>query len=134
MASFFGEQSAPASQGGITGLITAITALLTALALAVPAFIHVFEKIRRLKADLTKTNSAIARVAEAPNSPDTIAAVQKLGMPAPERVGEWATKHHAMNAWDMGQKNWERCLFDLGFEGGKKNELKHDENGRLIYQ
>jgi hypothetical protein len=104
MASFLGDQSAPASQGGIAGVIAAIAALLTALAVAVPAFIRVFDKIRRLKAELTKTNAAIARVAEVPNSPDTIAAVQKLGMPAPERVGEWATQHHAMNAWDMGQK------------------------------
>jgi len=133
VASFLGYQSAPASHGA-AGLITAIAALVAALAGLVPACVSAFDKIRSLKAELVKTNAAIARVAEAPNSPDTIAAVQKLRMPAPERVGEWATHHQSVNAWDMGPKNWERCLFDLGFEGGKKNELKYDAHGRLIYQ
>jgi hypothetical protein len=122
---FLGDQSSSGSQGTV-GLITAVEALVTALAAFIPALLRAFDKIRRLRAELSKTNAAIARVAQAPNSPYTLAAVQKLRMPAAERVGDWATQHHALNAWDMGPQNWDRCLFDLGCEGGKKNELKYD--------
>ncbi|MEG4274997.1 MULTISPECIES: hypothetical protein [unclassified Microcoleus] len=37
------------------------------------------------------------------------------------------------NAFDMGPKNYQRCLYDLGL-GGKYHELEYNENGSLKYQ
>jgi hypothetical protein len=50
------------------------------------------------------------------------------------RVQDWAAKNKARNAWDMEPRNFERCLFDLGLEGGVDHELLYDEGGYLKYQ
>ena len=50
-------------------------------------------------------------------------------------VQNWATSHKAKNPFDMGTRNWQRCLFDLGLEGGVYHELLYDEaTGNLQYQ
>ena len=59
--------------------------------------------------------------------------IGELMKPPGELVAHWARKHGAANPWDMGPKNWERCLFDLGLPGGKLNELIM-ENGKLKYR
>jgi len=56
-----------------------------------------------------------------------------LKKPDPKLVIKWANDHKAEDPWDMGPRNWERCLFDLGYPGGIKHELVL-ENGKLKYQ
>jgi len=49
-------------------------------------------------------------------------------------VIKWAREHKAQNAWDMGTKNWERCLYDLGYPEGKLHRLEFNNDGTLKYQ
>ncbi len=51
-----------------------------------------------------------------------------------EAVVSWAREKKARNAWDMGPKNYLRCLYDLGIPGGKRFELQHEQDGSLKYQ
>ncbi|KYC41042.1 hypothetical protein WA1_23275 [Scytonema hofmannii PCC 7110] len=48
------------------------------------------------------------------------------------RIAEWA-KLNRVNPFDMGSKNYQRCLYDLGL-GGKYHELEYNEDGSLKYQ
>ena len=50
------------------------------------------------------------------------------------RVKLWADLQGAINPYDLGPKNWERCLYDLGLPGGRKHTLEYDKSGRLKYQ
>lgn len=50
------------------------------------------------------------------------------------RVLEWCSKHGVSNPFDMGPKNWERCLFDLGDVTGVNHDLEYDANDTLVYQ
>jgi hypothetical protein len=50
------------------------------------------------------------------------------------RVIQWASEHKARNAWDMGPRNFERCLFDLSLHGGVYRELTYNADGYLKYQ
>jgi len=93
----------------------------------------IFRRVERLQAELQKTNLVVGGLAEQQASPEIAAAAKKLFNPPGEQVASWAKEHCADNPWDMGPKNWERCLFDLGHAGGKKNELVM-ENGKLKYQ
>jgi hypothetical protein len=49
-------------------------------------------------------------------------------------VVAWASQKKARNAWDMGPKNYLRCLYDLGIPGGKRFELIFEQDGSLKYQ
>lgn len=48
------------------------------------------------------------------------------------KVAEWARLNRT-NPFDMGPKNYQRCLHDLGL-GGKYYELEYNEDGSLKYQ
>jgi hypothetical protein len=48
-------------------------------------------------------------------------------------VGTWAAYHSVPNPFDMGPKNFLRCLFDLGVPGGRRYELEYKDD-KLIYQ
>lgn len=48
------------------------------------------------------------------------------------KVAEWA-RLNKINPFDMGSKNYQRCLYDLGL-GGKYHELEYHEDGSLKYQ
>ena len=50
------------------------------------------------------------------------------------RVKHWADDHGAANPYDLGPKNWERCLYDLGLPGGREHTLEYEKSGRLKYQ
>ena len=50
------------------------------------------------------------------------------------RVRDWAASHNAKDAYNMGPRNFQRCLFDLGLEGGVYHELSHDAENNLQYQ
>ena len=50
------------------------------------------------------------------------------------RVAQWASEHRARDPWNMGPKNFEHCLFDLGLRGGINRELAYDGDGWLTYQ
>ena len=54
------------------------------------------------------------------------------GMTAQLKVNEWA-RLNRINPFDMGPKNYQRCLHDLGM-GGKYHELEFNEDGSLKYQ
>ncbi|MEG4800813.1 hypothetical protein QUB63_13815 [Microcoleus sp. ARI1-B5] len=54
------------------------------------------------------------------------------GVTSQLRVAEWARLNQT-NAFDMGPKNYQRCLYDLGLDG-KYHELEYNENGTLKYQ
>lgn len=49
------------------------------------------------------------------------------------RVKHWAEHQGAANPYDLGPKNWERCLYDLGLSGGRKHTLEYNR-GRLKYK
>ena len=50
------------------------------------------------------------------------------------RVRDWAVLHKAKNPDNLGTRNWERCRFDLGLEGGVYHKLEFDDDGNLKYQ
>lgn len=49
------------------------------------------------------------------------------------KVIEWASKHNALDPFDMGPSNYQKCLFDLGL-GGKDNKLEWEQDGHLKYR
>jgi hypothetical protein len=48
-------------------------------------------------------------------------------------VGTWAAYHAVPNPFDMGPRNFLRCLFDLGIPGGRQYDLEY-EGGKLAYR
>jgi hypothetical protein len=48
------------------------------------------------------------------------------------KIAEWGRLNRT-NPFDMGAKNYQRCLHDLGL-GGKYHELEYNEDGSLRYQ
>ena len=48
------------------------------------------------------------------------------------KIAEWARLNRT-NPFDMGAKNYQRCLDDLGL-GGKYHELEYNEDGSLKYR
>ena len=48
------------------------------------------------------------------------------------KIAEWA-KLNKTNPFDMGPKNYQRCLYDLKL-GGKYHQLEYNEDGSLKYQ
>jgi hypothetical protein len=93
----------------------------------------VFQKVEQIQAELQKTNLVVGGLSENPNNPKALEAAKTLMRPDGALVIAWARDHGADNAWDMGPKNWERCLFDLGHPGGIRHELIM-EGGKLKYQ
>lgn len=59
-------------------------------------------------------------------------AMDVTGLSSQQKVAEWARLNNT-NAFDMGPKNYQRCLHDLGM-GGKYHELEYNEDGSLKYQ
>lgn len=130
----------PSDAGGTgTSFITALTALISALAAliaAVTALVKTYRTTRTVnkigdglinaKATLAQQNQQLPRQ----TPPDSTEYVK----PDPALVGRWASEHRVANAWDMGPKNWERCLHDLGYPGGVRHELVYEANGTLHYQ
>ncbi|BAZ45396.1 hypothetical protein NIES4102_24180 [Chondrocystis sp. NIES-4102] len=49
-----------------------------------------------------------------------------------QKIAEWARLNRT-NPFDMGPKNYQRCLWDLQL-GGKYHELEYNEDGSLKYQ
>jgi len=49
-----------------------------------------------------------------------------------QKVGEWANKYK-VNPYDMGPRNYQRCLHDIGL-GGECHDLEFNEDGSLKYQ
>jgi hypothetical protein len=92
----------------------------------------IFDSVQSLQAELQKTNVVVGGLTEGSNRPEIVEAARKLLKPPWQLVADWAQKHGADNPWDLGPRNWERCLFDLGY-GGRPNELAM-ENGKLKYQ
>jgi hypothetical protein len=50
------------------------------------------------------------------------------------RVRNWAVQHNAQNPFDMGPRNFQRCLFDLALDGGIEHELAFNDDKTLKYQ
>lgn len=97
---------------------------LTALLIAIVGFV---QAIRKLRVEIKKLQQAILST----NAPEGDPPVR----PDPSLVIRWAHDHRAENPWDLGPKNWERCLYDLGYPGGKQHELTYDKTtGKLQYQ
>ena len=46
--------------------------------------------------------------------------VLKPGTPSDEDVRRWATEHGFSNPYDLGIRNYEQCLRDLGYQPMKK--------------
>ena len=51
-----------------------------------------------------------------------------------EAVVAWARQNKAQNAWNLGPKNFLRCLYDLGIPGGKRFDLEWEQDGSLKNQ
>jgi hypothetical protein len=51
-----------------------------------------------------------------------------------EDVIAWARLNKAQNAWNLGPKNYLRCLYDLGIPGGKLFDLEYELDGSLKHQ
>lgn len=58
-------------------------------------------------------------------------AMDITGLSTQQKVAEWA-RVNKINPFDMGQKNYQRCLYDLRL-GGKYHELEYNEDGSLKY-
>lgn len=43
----------------------------------------------------------------------------KTGKPGEHEVGTWAATQGIANSVSMGTRNWEQCLHDLGYQGGR---------------
>jgi hypothetical protein len=111
---------------------SAITTMLeNVTSLKFPGAEIILARVERLRTELQKTNFVVGGLTESSPRPEVVEAAKTLLRPPGELVEEWAEKH-GVNPWDMGPKNWERCVFDLGY-GGRKNELVW-ENGKLKYQ
>lgn len=54
------------------------------------------------------------------------------GLSTQQKVAEWANANRT-NPFDMGAKNYQRCLWDLKL-GGKYHELEYEEDESLKYQ
>ena len=54
------------------------------------------------------------------------------GLSSQQKIAEWARLNNT-NPFDMGAKNYQRCLHDLKM-GGKYHELEFNEDGSLKYQ
>ena len=59
-------------------------------------------------------------------------AMDATGINSQQKVAEWARLNRT-NPFDMGAKNYQRCLWDLK-QGGKYHELEYEEDGSLKYQ
>jgi hypothetical protein len=58
--------------------------------------------------------------------------VDASGATSQWRIADWSRLNRT-NPFDMGLKNYQRCLYDLGL-GGKYHELEFNEDGSLKYQ
>jgi hypothetical protein len=51
-----------------------------------------------------------------------------------QRVLDWARAHRAANAFQLGERNFQRFLHDSNFDGGTNHALQWDENDWLVFQ
>ena len=58
--------------------------------------------------------------------------IDNSGLSNQLKIAEWA-KLNKTNPFDMGPKNYQRCLYDLNL-GGKYHQLEYNEDGSLKYQ
>ncbi|MEM7715161.1 MAG: hypothetical protein AAF349_16545 [Cyanobacteria bacterium P01_A01_bin.68] len=58
--------------------------------------------------------------------------IDNSGLSNQLKIAEWA-KLNKTNPFDMGPKNYQRCLYDLKL-GGKYHQLEYNEDGSLKYQ
>ena len=58
-------------------------------------------------------------------------AMDATGLSTQQKVAEWA-KVNRIDPFDMGPKNYQRCLYDLRL-GGKYHELEYNKDGSLKY-
>lgn len=58
-------------------------------------------------------------------------AMDLTGLSTQQKVAEWA-RVNKIDPFDMGSKNYQRCLYDLRL-GGKYHELEYNEDGSLKY-
>jgi len=58
--------------------------------------------------------------------------IDNSGLSNQLKIAEWA-KLNKTNPFDMGPKNYQRCLHDLKL-GGKYHQLEYNEDGSLKYQ
>ena len=58
-------------------------------------------------------------------------AMDITGLSTQQKVAEWA-RVNRIDPFDMGLKNYQRCLYDLRL-GGKYHELEYNEDGSLKY-
>jgi hypothetical protein len=124
-----------------TAIVVALTALVAAVGGLVAAFTKARDTIKKAKEEITsvqavlqQTNLVVGQLSK--DSPNAEVAAAGQGLPKPDEalVMQWAQQHKAQNAWDMGLKNWERCLYDLGYPGGKPHQLEFNNDGTLKYQ
>ena len=59
-------------------------------------------------------------------------AMDVTGLSSQQKIAEWARLNRT-NPFDMGPKNYQRCLWDLKL-GGKYHELEYKKDGSLKYQ
>ena len=58
--------------------------------------------------------------------------IDNSGLSNQLKIAEWA-KLNKTNPFDIGPKNYQRCLYDLKL-GGKYHQLEYNEDGSLKYQ
>ena len=59
-------------------------------------------------------------------------AMDITGLSTQQKIAEWA-RVNRIDPFDMGPKNYQRCLYDLKL-GGKYHELEYHQDGKLKYQ
>ena len=124
-----------------TTFVMALAALVVAVGGLVAAFTKARDTIKKAKEEITsvqaglqQTNLIVGQLSEDSPNAAVAAAGKTLQKPDGALVIRWAQQHKAQNAWDMGLRNWERCLYDLGYPGGKPHQLEFNNDGTLKYQ
>ncbi len=112
-----------------TTFLGTLTVFVAAIKKLIKSANEVWEEINKLKQGVLSANAALTLISQ--QSPEASISYVK---PDPALVFRWAQEHRAQNPYDLGPKNWERCLYDLGYLGGRANELRFEANGSLAYQ
>jgi hypothetical protein len=88
--------------------------------------------VKKIEQGVPSTNHAVSQIGR-PSTGDQALVDGPAFKPDPALVIKWAQQNGADNPWDLGPKNWERCLFDSQYPGGVRHELTPESNGKLRY-
>lgn len=121
-------------------VVTVMTTLVATLGGLLTAVLLLYKKLRELQAELTRTNSVVAKVAQESGSPSAIEAAERLPQPPPEKVasGLEITMRRTLGIWV--QRTGSDAYTTWVIVGGKNtpsNSIKMDNwsinNSKVVF-